>query len=177
MKGESSQPGVDRARLEAEAAHALRILEHLERDPDSTQADLAARLGVAIGTVNWYVKRLVAKGYVKVTHLQRRRVRYLITPKGISEKARLAYRYVQVSMHLYKTVRARARDLLAEAKAAGYDRVSIDGDGDLVDVCRLTCLESGVQVVGAPVDEVPSLVISGTAVSLRLPAPEGAFSE
>jgi DNA-binding MarR family transcriptional regulator len=43
-------------------AHELRILEQLETNPDLTQASLAARLGVAVGTVNWYLKRLVAKG-------------------------------------------------------------------------------------------------------------------
>ena len=81
-----------------ENTHELRILEQIEQDPDATQADLAARLGVAIGTINWYVKRLVSKGHVKVTRLQRRRLRYLITPEGITEKSRLAVEYVQVSM-------------------------------------------------------------------------------
>ncbi|HJO90241.1 MAG TPA: winged helix-turn-helix domain-containing protein, partial [Anaerolineales bacterium] len=102
-----------------ENTHELRILEQIEQDPDATQADLAARLGVAIGTINWYVKRLVSKGHVKVTRLQRRRLRYLITPEGIAEKSRLAVEYVQVSMGMYRTIRQVARDLLAEARAAG----------------------------------------------------------
>lgn len=152
-----------------QAAHAFRILEQIETNPDATQADLAARLGVAIGTVNWYVKRLTAKGLVKVMHLQRRRVRYLITPKGISEKARLAYQYVQVSMHMYKVTRARARELLTEVRQAGFDRVWIEGDSDLVDVCRLTCLEDGLQIVSASEPTLPGLIVSGAALSLHLP--------
>ena len=47
-------------------ARDLQLLEHIEIDPDISQASLAANLGVAIGTVNWHLKRLVAKGYVKV---------------------------------------------------------------------------------------------------------------
>ncbi len=152
------------------AKHAFRLLEQIATNPDATQADLAARLGVAIGTVNWYVKRLTAKGLVKVTHLQRRRVRYLITPKGIAEKARLAYKYVQVSMHMYKVTRLRARELLGEARQAGFNRVWIEGDGDLVDVCRLTCLEAGVEVVASSVEDVPGLIVSGAALSLQMPA-------
>jgi len=45
-----------------------------------TQADLAARLGVAVGSVNWYLKRLINKGHIKVRQMKRRRLRYLITP-------------------------------------------------------------------------------------------------
>ena len=41
------------------------ILEHIEKDPDATQASLADQLGVAVGTVNWHVKRLIEKGYVQ----------------------------------------------------------------------------------------------------------------
>ena len=73
-----------------ENLHELRILEQIERDPEATQADLASRMGVAVGTVNWYVKRLVKKGHIKVTRLQRRRLRNLITPEGIYEKTRHA---------------------------------------------------------------------------------------
>lgn len=148
----------------------LRILEQIEQNPDATQADLAAQLGVAIGTVNWHLKRLVAKGFVKVTQLQRRRLRYLITPKGVSEKARLAYQYVQVSMHLYRTTRERVTGLLGQLRQAGYDEVCIESQGDLADVCRLTCLEHGIRVrTPSSGEALPTLKISGTTISLRIP--------
>ena len=44
----------------------LALLERIEQDPDVTQASLATQLGVAVGTVNWHLKRLIAKGYVKI---------------------------------------------------------------------------------------------------------------
>lgn len=150
--------------------HELHILEQIERNPDATQADLAAQLGVAIGTVNWYIKRLVNKGFVKVTRLQRRRLRYLVTTTGMSEKAKLAYQYVQVSMYLYRTTRSQVTELLTELRQAGYDRVCIEGTGDLVDVCRLTCIEHGIAV--RPVSEcdgLPRLLVSGTLITLNLP--------
>lgn len=157
-----------------ENIHEFRILDQIEKNPDATQADLAAQLGVAIGTVNWYVKRLIAKGFVKVTHLQRRRLRYLITPTGISEKAKLAYQYVQVSMNLYRTTREHVRRLLEQARQAGYDIMRVDGDGDLADVCRLTCLEHGIAVESSGAEgSLPCIEISGTSISLRLPEIEG----
>ena len=63
----------------------FQILNHIEENPDTTQADLATQLGVAVGSVNWYIKRLINKGHVKVTQMQRRRLRYLLTPQGIAE--------------------------------------------------------------------------------------------
>lgn len=147
----------------------MRLLEQIERNPDATQADLASRLGVAIGTVNWYVRRLTTKGFVKIRQVQRRRVRYLITPKGITEKTKLAYEYVRISMDLYRATRSQARQYLDQIRAAGYDRVSIAGDGEIADICRLTCLERNVQVEKDGNGDIPCLEISGSFVLLRLP--------
>lgn len=158
-----------RDKSDLEAVHALRLLEQIERNPDATQADLASRLGVAIGTVNWYVRRLTKKGFVKIRQVQRRRVRYLITPKGIAEKSKLAYEYVRISMHLYRATRAQARQYLDQVSAAGFDRVWIRGDGEIADICRLTCLERNVQVEMDGNGAIPCLEIAGSFVVLRLP--------
>ena len=82
----------------AEHDQELRILEAIERDPDITQASLAVQLGVAVGRINWYLKRLVGKGYVKVTHLQRRKLHYFLTPSGLALKFELTRSYMEVSL-------------------------------------------------------------------------------
>jgi len=78
----------------------LMLLEQIELDPDVNQATLADQLGVAVGTVNWHIKRFVAKGYVKVKRAQRRKLRYIITPEGLAFRARLTVNYVENSMRL-----------------------------------------------------------------------------
>ena len=45
---------------------------------------------MAVGTVNWHLKRLIEKGYVKVSRAERKKLRYIITPEGIALRARLA---------------------------------------------------------------------------------------
>jgi len=158
--------------------HKLRLLEELEEEPEVRQMDLAVRLGVATGTVNWHLKRLAAKGYVKVKKIGKWRWSYLLTPKGMAEKARVTRAYVQQSMQLYWETKKKAQDLLREVKQAGYKQVRIEGDNDLVDVCRLTCMEQGVAVVslgesGEPRttnhDNVPVLRIDGRELSLKWP--------
>lgn len=124
----------------------LEILNHIEENPDTTQADLAIRLGVAVGSVNWYLKRLINKGYIKVTQMQRRRLRYLLTPKGLAEKAHLTTSFMQASLHWYRDTRETSKELLDKVKQAGYDTVCIEGDGDLADIIHLTCLEAHIKV-------------------------------
>lgn len=151
---------------ESDPARELILLEQIEYNPDVTQASLATQLGVAVGTVNWHLKRLVAKGYVKVKRAQRRKLRYIITPEGIAFRARLTINYIDQSMRLYRRTRQQVRELLAEVRAAGYDQVCILGDGDLADICRLTCLEQGMSV--SEVDCIPTLEVNGMKVRLRL---------
>jgi len=166
--------------------HELHLLEQIESDPDITQATLADRLDIAVGTVNWHLKRLVSKGYVKVKRAQRRKLRYIITPEGIALRARLTINYIETSMNLYRRTRQRVRELLIQAKQAGHESIYIDGEGDIADICRLTCLEQGVHVLGsmqpaerepgrhaAPVSasyipDVPVLEVRGTRVALKL---------
>ncbi len=147
----------------------LSLLEEIERDPDTTQANLAARLGVAVGTVNWHLKRLVAKGYVKVKRAERRKLRYIITPEGLSLRARLTVKYIENSMALYRQSRRRALKAIAAARDSGYETVTIHGDGDIADVCRLTCLEQGVRVVEEKAEGAAILEVHGPEIRLRTP--------
>ena len=141
------------------------LLEKIEYDPDITQANLAAQLGVAVGTVNWHLKRFVAKGYVKVKRAQRRKLRYIITPEGIAFRARLTVNYIEQSMQLYRLMRSRVLAAANEIKLAGYDSVRIAGDGDIADICRLTCIEQGLDITDS--EEAPLLELNDLKVKLH----------
>lgn len=149
-----------------EELRELTLLENIENDPDVNQSTLATQLGVAVGTVNWHLKRLIAKGYVKVKRAERKKLRYIITPEGIALRARLAVDYVERSFSIYRRTRQRVAEFLSEVKVAGYDRVRILGKGDVVDICRLTCLEQGVEVVTDK--DAPALQVEGFKVNLLM---------
>ncbi len=146
----------------------LTLLEEIERDPDTSQITLATRLGVAVGTVNWHLKRLVAKGYVKVKRAERKKLRYIITPEGIALRARLTVAYVENQMALYRQVREEAQRVLKTVRQKGFRAVHIVGDGDIADVCRLSCLEQSIPVVEDSKDgSVATLEIKGKQIVLR----------
>ena len=150
----------------SEEPRELTLLEKIENDPDVNQSTLATQLGVAVGTVNWHLKRLIAKGYVKVKRAERKKLRYIITPEGIALRARLAVDYVEKSFSLYRKTRQRVREYLSEIKGAGYNRIRIVGKGDVADICRLTCLEHGINVVNDR--DAPVLQVEGFKVSLQM---------
>jgi DNA-binding MarR family transcriptional regulator len=143
----------------------LSLLEQIESDPDVNQSVLATQLGVAVGTVNWHLKRLIAKGAVKVSRAERKKLRYIITPEGLALRARLAVDYVERSFSVYRRTRQRVKDYLVKVKQAGFDRVRIAGSGDVADICKLTCIEQGVAVVNDK--SVPALVLDGYKIRLE----------
>ena len=146
--------------------HELTLLEHVESDPDVNQAALATQLGVAVGTVNWHLKRLIAKGYVKVQRAERKKLRYIITPEGIALRARLTVDYIERSFDLYRKIRARVKEHLDAARAAGFTRVRVVGEGDVADICKLSCLEQGFEIVQDA--DAPTLEVKGFKVMLTI---------
>lgn len=146
----------------------LDLLTRIEENPDISQANLASELGVAVGTVNWYLKRLISKGYVKVKRAQRKKLRYIITPEGIALRARLTVDYIQSSFELYRHTRQKTLNAIMQLRENGFDQVRIEGDGEIAEVCRLTCLENNLPVTDDPT--APCIVIDGIHISLALPA-------
>ena len=108
--------------------------------------------------------------------MQRRRLRYLITPQGVAEKARLTASFMQVSMRLYRETREAAKRYLTEIQQAGYSEVHIEGDNDLAEVGYLTCLEQEVRGVDSSEDSVPTLRVEGMETLLGWPETETSHS-
>ena len=149
-----------------DTSRELTLLEQIESDPNVNQSTLATQLGVAVGTVNWHIKRLIEKGYVKVSRAERKKLRYIITPEGIALRASLAVDYVERSFDLYRRTRKRVKEHVAAVRRAGFVRVRILGGGDVADIARLTCLEQGIQVVKD--GDAPVLEVKGFKIALHL---------
>lgn len=143
----------------------LSLLEQIESDPNVNQSALATQLGVAVGTVNWHLKHLIAKGAVKVLRAERKKLRYIITPEGLALRARLAVDYVERSFSVYRRTRQRVKDHITKIRKAGCDSVRIVGSGDVADICKLTCLEQGIAVVHDK--SAPALILDGYKIKLE----------
>jgi DNA-binding MarR family transcriptional regulator len=139
--------------MERHAERDLEILTAIEEGRPLTQRDLAQRLGVALGLTNLYLKRLATKGYIKVVEFPRKpaarkRLRYLLTPRGISEKTRLTYEHMAHALALYRRARQALRGHLASLADRGVKRVALYGTGEAAEIAYLTLKEFGFEPVG-----------------------------
>src|SRR6266540_1402085 len=119
--------------MDLQGQRDLQLLNEVERNAGVTQRSLANKLGVALGLTNLYLKRLAHKGYIKITTIPRHRIKYLLTPRGMAEKSRLTYLYMQYSLSYYRDMRNRLKGILSGLAGAGSKRIVIYGTGELAE--------------------------------------------
>jgi EPS-associated MarR family transcriptional regulator len=94
----------------------------LEANPRMTQRDLARELGISLGGLNYCLKALVAKGWIKMENFSKsdRKLRYayLLTPKGMAGKARLTNHFLRRKLAEYEALKEEIGRLRAEAAGA-----------------------------------------------------------
>ena len=85
-----------------------KILKHIEVNPRATQRELAAELGDSVGKVNYCLKALIDKGWVKANNFKNNPSKlgylYLLTPLGIAEKAKLTVSFLQRKLHEHERI-------------------------------------------------------------------------
>lgn len=143
----------------------LKLLETIEDavDPPS-QRDLARILNVSLGLVNGFIKRLVKKGYFKITHLPKNRVGYLLTPKGAAEKSRLTYAYIQYSYRFYRDARKRFKAVFRKLASEGCRRVAFYGTGELAEIGFISIQETGLRFCGIADDQAEKKSMLGQSI-------------
>lgn len=99
------------------------LLKTLEENPGLSQRDLAKRLGVSLGKINFCLNALVAKGSLKINNFRnsdnKLAYAYLLTPSGVEQKARMTVEFLQVKVQEYERLRAEIAELKREAKQKG----------------------------------------------------------
>ena len=99
----------------------FRILKILADEPDLTQRELAARLGISLGKSNYLLKALMEKGLIKLGNFRRAEKKlkyvYLLTPAGIRERIRLTSAYLARKEAEYDALKAEIEELKGEARS------------------------------------------------------------
>ncbi|MDJ0785033.1 MAG: winged helix-turn-helix transcriptional regulator [Desulfosarcinaceae bacterium] len=128
------------------------LLEAIDTTPPPSQRELAKKLDISLGLVNAFIKRLARKGYFKVTTIPKNRVKYILTPKGAAEKARLTYEYIHYSFRYYRDMRKRLKALFSEFEGGNENRIVFYGISELAEIAFVTLQEAALELV-AVVDE------------------------
>jgi len=127
---------------------SLRLLDEFTREPETSQRALAGKLGIALGLVNSYIKRLYKKGHIKVKTLPRNRIKYIITPQGFAEKARLTYTYMGYSIKYFRELRITIERVYARMLTEGIKSILLWGDGEIAELCYISTRGLQLKIVG-----------------------------
>ncbi|MCX5782696.1 MAG: hypothetical protein NT145_08400 [Elusimicrobia bacterium] len=115
------------------------VINEISNNHLPDQRTIASRAGISLGMTNLIIKRLIGKGYIKVKQLDKRKIQYLLTPKGFAEKANKSYNFTLKTINLLTSVRAKIKELLENKHNGGCTDFVISGSGDLIDIIEFAC--------------------------------------
>ena len=130
-----------------DSSRYLQLLSEISGEEPLSQRELSRRLGIAVGLVNSYLKNLVTKGFVRVKNFPSNRYAYLLTPQGLAEKSRLAYRHLSYFTSLYTVARQDYLDLFRRLEGAGVHEVVFCGVDEVAEIAYLSLKETGLDLL------------------------------
>lgn len=134
--------------------YAHRILSEIASGHPISQRALAGNLGIALGMTNLLVRRMIRKGWVRVSRVRPNRLAYFLTPSGLAEKARMSRDHFQNSVRLYASARDRIRasfDTLSRqwpGGAAPRKPLVFLGTGEVAEIAYVCLQETDLELVG-----------------------------
>ena len=104
----------------------LDLLRKIELNPEYTQRELSQEMGVSLGKVNYCIKKLTEKGWIKLTNFTHNPNKvgyaYLLTPKGIDEKARLTISFLKRKITEYEILKKEINDLQLKSEEMANEK-------------------------------------------------------
>jgi EPS-associated MarR family transcriptional regulator len=129
----------------------FQVLDTLHRQEISTQRQLADHSGISLGQVNYILKSLLKKGMVKVGNFRQNpnkiHYMYLLTPKGIETKSRLAVKFVVAKLKEYNRLREILADKLTKIKKEGHHRIIFVGPSTVKDFISSIIDERELEII------------------------------
>ena len=150
--------------MDQDELRTLKLLEAVDSREPPTQRELARDLDISLGLVNAFIKRLAKKGYFKITHIPKKRVKYLLTPKGALEKSRLTYRYIRYSVGFYREIREMLVTLFGRLEQEGVQRITLYGCGEVAELAHLFLQNTSIKLGGVFDQKPDGLVFFGHMV-------------
>jgi ribosomal protein S25 len=137
----------------SEEIRDLRLLEELEKNPVVSQRKLSQKFKIALGLTNACLNKMANKGWIRIQGLNRRKIGYYVTPKGITEKAKLTLKMITCTIEQYSDLKKIIRTRLLEMKREGMHRIVFYGVGDEMEVAYITLQGVNLKLVGIVEDD------------------------
>lgn len=115
----------------------LKIIEEISKGNSLTQRELSRKTKLSLGGVNIILKRLIRRGIIKTKDLTPKKFEYILTPQGLSEKAKKSYNYILKTVALVRLVRGEIAKIVLQEYNKGQKKFIILGNDDLADIIEL----------------------------------------
>jgi DNA-binding MarR family transcriptional regulator len=96
----------------------------------SNQRDISRHMDLSLGMVNMLLRRLVSKGYIRINQLNQKKVEYILTSKGFSEKMRKSVKYTMKTISSIGLIKERLKEVLSPVVQDGHREFVILGESD-----------------------------------------------
>ena len=134
--------------MDKEDIHILRLMGEIEQEGSPSQRELSRRLGLSLGLVNAFLKRLANKGYFKVKTMPRNRVKYFLTPRGLARKSNLTVKYLRYSVNFYKEIKNLLLNKYKKMEEKKLNSIIFFGAGEVAELAYLYLQLANIRLVG-----------------------------
>lgn len=129
------------------------------------QRNLSRHMDLSLGAINMLIRRLIAKGYIRIEQLNQRKVKYILTPKGFAEKMRKSIKYTVKTLHSISLIKDRLQKIILKLYEEGERHFVIFGESDLAVLVEKVCNEMpSNDYVISYVTEFPKDRMKGTVI-------------
>ena len=132
----------------------LNLLQELEKNPVISQRELSHKFGIALGVTNACLRRMARRGWIRIMNLDRRRIGYYLTPKGLAEKTKLTLHLVSWTVRHYSTLKDIIGERLLEMQNKGVQRLVFYGVSDEMEIAYTSLQGVNLKLVGIVQDQI-----------------------
>ncbi len=118
--------------------HEFELINIIGADLGANQRDLSKQLDISLGMTNLLVRRLVAKGYIRLRQLNKKKTQYILTPKGFTEKYHKSVRYTLKTIRSIGLIRNQLNIIIQRLYAQGERVFFILGSSDLAELVEMS---------------------------------------
>ncbi|MGE0268291.1 MAG: winged helix-turn-helix transcriptional regulator [Candidatus Omnitrophota bacterium] len=143
------------------------LVNILGKELGSNQRDLSQKMEISLGMINMLIRRLISKGYIRIEQLNKRNVKYILTPKGISEKMRQSVKYTLNTINSIGLIKDNVKDFLIQLHQQGRRKFYLYCQSDLTFLAETAFQEarlpdSSIHILNAlPEHDVDGVLLTG----------------
>jgi DNA-binding MarR family transcriptional regulator len=131
----------------------LELLQELEKNPIISQRELSHKFGIALGVTNACLKRMVRRGWIRITGFNHHKIGYYLTATGLAEKAKLTLHLISWTVQHYSRLKDLIGKRLLEMENQGIERIVFYGVSDEMEIALITLQGTNLKLAGIIEDD------------------------